>query len=389
MLWATGLCLCASVLLAQQERPRPVQDEKDPFADLTTAASAVVEQQPPVRGNWWKRLANDNLGFRKEILSQFDTTAGSDPNGASRQSVGFEIQKKFSTATETVASVDFQGRFVRRDGYNPVSNEMDARLGWVFEYHNLFADFYNVFKRSGRRVNFRIGRFYTPFGLNLATDTHGTVLQLSNMRNFGFERDWYAGFWGALSRNWKYDVYYLTGSGYGLKFHGQGGLGAVRLSLADRFLSEYGIEGGVSALAGRRLDDEANMRLERKAGLAVETERIGIDGRYRRPVRSGTVTWLSELSGGKDQGVTVVTQLHQAEYLRSSRRWGLAAQYQRFVQQNQQQGDATIAAEFTWYFRNDVGSSNLHWIKWNVAYGPERLTQRPRTVMTLEYYFYK
>ena len=45
-----------------------------------------------------------------------------DPDGhaASRQSVGFEVLKKFSTATSTVASFDFQGRLVRRDGYNPV-----------------------------------------------------------------------------------------------------------------------------------------------------------------------------------------------------------------------------------------------------------------------------
>ena len=47
------------------------------------------------------------------------------------------------------------------------------------------------------RFNFRAGRFYVPFGLNLQTDTHGTVLQLSNEQNLGFERDWYTGFWGS------------------------------------------------------------------------------------------------------------------------------------------------------------------------------------------------
>jgi hypothetical protein len=31
---------------------------------------------------------------------------------------------------------------------------------------------------------------YLPFGLNLQTDTHATLQQLSNDRNFGFERDW-------------------------------------------------------------------------------------------------------------------------------------------------------------------------------------------------------
>jgi hypothetical protein len=32
-----------------------------------------------------------------------------DGSGASRQSVGFEVLKKFSTSTSTVASIDFQG----------------------------------------------------------------------------------------------------------------------------------------------------------------------------------------------------------------------------------------------------------------------------------------
>ena len=103
------------------------------------------------------------------------------------------------------------------------------------------------------RFNFRAGRFYVPFGLNLQTDTHGTVLQLSNERNFGFERDWYTGFWGAINKHLNYDAYYLTGSGYDLKFKGQSGLGALRISLANKYSSQYGLEGGVSVMAGERL----------------------------------------------------------------------------------------------------------------------------------------
>jgi hypothetical protein len=54
------------------------------------------------------------------------------------------------------------------------------------------------------------------------------VLQLSNERNFGFERDWYAGFWGTINKHLNYDAYYLTGSGYDLKYKGQKGLGAIQ-----------------------------------------------------------------------------------------------------------------------------------------------------------------
>ena len=361
------------------------QDTVDPFAGVTEAAKATPA---PVSASWIKRLFTENFGFRKELMSQFDTNADGRP--ASRQSVGFEILKKFSTATSTVASFDFQGRVVRRDGYNPVINDMEGaqRPGWAFEYHNLYLDLYNILNpalgdearsRNVGRFNFRAGHFYVPFGLNLQTDTHGTVLQLSNERNFGFERDWHAGMWGSLNRNLNYDAYYLVGSGYDLKFKGQSGLGAVRLSLGNRFSSQYGLEGGVSVLAGERLSMMAT---------PLKTQRVGVDGRYRHTAPHGLLTFTNELSGGRDASDPVVTLLHQAEYLHASRRWGLAAQYRRFHQDGRG-ADSSIFGEISWYFRNDVGNSNSHWIKLNVERQLERVAGPPHNIVTLQYYFYR
>ena len=111
--------------------------------------------------------------------------------------------------------------------------------------------------RNVGRFNFRAGHFYVPFGLNLQTDTHGTVLQLSNERNFGFERDWHAGVWGSINRHLNYDAYYLTGSGYDLKFKGQSGLGAVRVSLGEPLqlaVRAGGRRVGARGRAARRAD---------------------------------------------------------------------------------------------------------------------------------------
>src|SRR4051794_36390056 len=78
----------------------PAQDAaaQDPFAGVSEALKAAPAATTT---SWTKRLFTENFGFRKELMSQFDT----DPEGrsASRQSVGFEILKKFSTATSTVA----------------------------------------------------------------------------------------------------------------------------------------------------------------------------------------------------------------------------------------------------------------------------------------------
>jgi hypothetical protein len=331
--------------------------QDDPFAGVTEKANTTTESQ-----GWFKK----DLGFRKEIMSEFTTDADGSP--ASRQSLGFEVLKKFSTATSTVASFDFQGRLVRRDGFNPVQNDMMGAMnpGWSFEYHNLYADIYNVVGIG--KVNFRAGHFYVPFGLNLQTDTHGTVLQLSNESNFGFERDWYAGVWGSINRHLNYDAYYMAGSGYDLKFKGQSGLGAVRVSLSNRFSSDHGLEGGVSVIAGERLDE---------MNRPLKTSRVGVDGRYRRAARGGSLAFTTELSGGRDARERVLADLNQVEYLRASRRWGVAGQYRHI------HGEATVAGEFTWYFRNDVAGSNEHWLKLNVAQGSTR------TVVTLQYYFYR
>jgi hypothetical protein len=346
--------------------------QSDPFADLPAAPVAAPEKP----GSSW----TENLGFRKEILAQFDATEDGQPT--SRVSAGFELLKKFSTATSTVAAFDFQGRFVRRD---------PARPGWAFEYHNLYLDLYNVFNplmgdeargRNVGRFNFRAGRFYVPFGLNLQTDTHGTMLQLSNEENFGFERDWYSGFYGSINRHLNYDAYYLVGSGYDLKFKGQSGLGAARVSLGNRYSAQYGLEGGVSALAGERLAEGHH------GEVPLKTQRVGVDGRYRHSAPRGLLTFTAELSGGRDARDPVVMQLEQAEYLRASRRWGVASQFRRHTQDGRG-ADSSLAGEFTWYFRNDVAGSNTHSIRLNVARQLARAEGPPHTIVTLQYYFYR
>ncbi|MBI3555342.1 MAG: hypothetical protein HY074_03640 [Deltaproteobacteria bacterium] len=384
------LFLCASTHAAE---------EADPFADVEEKPTEQA-QKPQ---SWTEKLFSENFALRKELMSEFGTTGKS--HSASRQSAGFEIQKKFSTETKTILGLDFQGRLVRRDGFVGSMNDLEGRNRprWFFEYHNAYADLYDLAGSVGS-VNARIGRFYVPFGLNLATDTHGTILQLSNERNFGFERDWYTGFWGILSDDLRYDVYYLAGSGYAAKFKGQSGLGAARVSLANKYQSEDGLEAGLAVIGGQRIDPEATMRspaVMADAGMnnIVNTLRAGVDGRYRIAASSGTFTWTSEVGGGRDKPDAVVTQLHQLDYLRASRRWGLSAQYrwfwqdmrrdQRLVGQNAPSStDSSFFGEATWYFSNDVSASNLHWIKLNCEYQLARQTGDKNVIWTLQYYRY-
>ena len=336
-------------------------------------------------GPWANRFFTENFGFRREVMSQFAYSQNNKEEknslasgAASRQSMGFEALKKVSSQARTWSSFDFQGRLVRRDGRAPTQNDAEgaARPDWFFEYHNVYVDFYDALDpllgAAAGRFNIRVGRFYVPFGLNLQTDTHGTVLQLSNAQNFGFERDWHAGLWGGLTDELDYGLYYLAGSGYHLKLKGQSGLAAGRVNLAGMFLSEYGLEGGASYLVGERLDSSGR----------VKTMRTGVDGRWHRTMPRGTLVWTSELSLGRDASDEAATQLHQLEYLHASRRWGLAAQMRKFPAQS------SVIAEATWYLRNDAANAKLHWFKLNL----ERQTRRrlgPRDwIATLQYYRY-
>ena len=386
--------LCSSVFSQRAE---------DPFAGVKAATNltAIGEQ------NILERFVHDNFLFRREIYSQFawSQEAPGSSNVYSRQSIGFEAYKKFSTETATIAAFDLQLRLVRRDHYLPVVNDMEGvdRDGFFAEVHNVYFDLYNILNpllsdqargSNVGRFNFRVGRFYVPFGLNLQTDTHGTLLQLSNDRNFGFERDWCAGLWGSLTPDIDYNISYLLGSGYDISFDGQDGLLSTRLSLGSRYLNEFGLEGGISFISGERISrhlvmSTASAMPEHDGDELIDTIRGGVDGRYSHIVPGGTMALSTELTAGSDEQVDVFSQLYQIDYLDHSRKWGVATQYRRFWQDFvSDPAESSLIGELTWYFRNDVGNTTLHWIKLNVEEQLERMEGARDVIVSVQYYRY-
>lgn len=401
----------------------PAKGVEQPLASTPNLPS-LLNLDTPDSPN--ERLFGDGFALKKELMLQVSRSSrAADAIGThgdgwySRSSIGFETLKKFSNQNATTAAFDLQMRLVRRDHFHEVLNDAEGadRRGWFLEYHNVYWDFYNVFNpfledaaRSDTvgLFNLRIGRFYLPFGLNLQTDTHGSVLQLSNERNFGFERDWYTGFWGSLSKDLNYDLYYLLGSGYDIAFKGQSGLIGTRLSLSNKYLNEYGIEGGLSFLGGQRISDHAldrspSVALNSRRDSIIDTLRYGGDLRWRHPVPTGSLTFTAEWSTGNDETDRVFTQLYQADYLTLNRKFGGSIQYRHFHQDihgnpvaasmnmpgwNGGKSDASIVGDLTWYFRNDLGNSNLHWIKLCVERKTETMEGRPDSIITLQYYRY-
>jgi hypothetical protein len=390
----------------QTPAPFPKEEQTDPFAGIQPANPGQTNSQP----TWVRKFFSNNFTLKKELCFQLTTgyKVEANPPLYSRQSVGFEILKKFSSRTSTVGAFDLQSRLVRRDNYIPVLNDLEGadRKGFYLEYHNAYLDLYNILNplmsdasrtRNLGRFNWRTGRFYLPFGLNLQTDTHGTLLQLSNEQNFGFDRDWYTGMYGSLTPSVNYDVYYLLGSGYRPSFEGQRGLLGARVSLGNRFQTERGLEGGISVMSGERLEDPA-MQGEIPSGgeeadvnKVVPTFRVGIDERYTHRLLGGNAAFTTELSGGRDKPDAVFTQLHQVDYTSRSRKWGWAGQYRRFWKDSHDlpgKTDSSLIGEFTLYSRNDVTSAKLRWIKFNLERRLERRDGEKAWLFTVQYYYY-
>jgi len=385
---------------------------KDPFAGLAendASASAQMRLRSAAEGRRTRSFIKQEL---YEQLTWRD--GGNEPYR--RLSYGGELLQRFSDSVKTWGSFNAQLRLVNRAKYITTQNdaEGEARTDWFLEYHNLYFDDFDALDsflspearaRHLGRFNFRAGRFYLPSGINLQTDTHGTLLQLSNERNFGFERDWYAGFWGAVSPSLNYDLYGMAGSGYDLRLEGQKGLLGFRLSLANKYLFDSGWEGGISLITGERISKHALMRSPSVMALAdsgrfIETRRVGVDARHSRPVSRGTLTMTGEWSAGRDEEDHLFTQLYQMDFLRRDRKLGYSLQYRRFRQEigpgpmpamvDQVPGpdDASLIGEVTWYFRNDIGNANLHWLKLNVERQFERQTGKPGVLTAIQYYRY-
>lgn len=329
----------------------------------------------------------DNLLFRKEIY--WAETAGVDDfrdtrDVDSRISAGFEVQKRFSTPTRTVAALDYQGRIVFRDHtLDTAADPMGMDSGtWEYETHNAYADFFNLAGAPGR-FNLRLGRAYLPFGLNWQTDTHGTLLQLSNDRVFGTDRDWQATAYGSVTEMLDYRAGYVLGTGPDQRLDGQGGMAVGRIGLGNPSLFERGLEGGLSGAFGQRLDSHAGM------DHPIPTWRAGADLRKRFDSGIGPFTLTGEGAIGEDDSAPVRSGLAQLDWLNPGRRWGAAAQY--FYFESGAGGDETDQRAIfvlTRYFRNEVGNAALHWI----ALGLEQQIQTPEgdedLLLTLQYYRY-
>lgn len=267
----------------------------------------------------------ENLLFKKEaILGGFWSDERSQIAG--RNSIGFELLKKFSDKKGDWGSTLLQLRLVRYDNYfmlmnnNKVPpNHVDDTHDWELEFHDAY------FKYSGRfkgRLYFRIGHYDVPYGLEQNVDTHSTLIQLITVRNIGFKKDWGVSVGGQLPKI-DYEFAFTRGSGVEFLDRGENFLLSGRIGTpADENFSI-----GISGLYGEPIDSMGVMR-GKKLGVMgkpntwfgstnipeddiIRRWRVGIDSIYLY----GPFTFKGELSYGEDVNQEVVNGVLEIDYL--------------------------------------------------------------------------
>lgn len=347
-------------------------EEEDPFKDIDTQKKPQqTESNQPDASNFF---------FQKEFFTIYESDNTMD--NLWTVSAGFEIFKKFSSKVRDTADFDLQMRVTRTER----ENQPDSAETMV-EWHNAFLTFYNPLGGYGK-LHFRVGHFDQPFGLEPITDTHGTLLQLSNMHNFGFKKDWGAEIFGDLSPDIGYDFAYTRGSGMYYNDRGQSGMFWGRLGTTGKFQRDTDSEIGLSFATGERLQERAYMlsdRIEKLNDFRVRTERYGIDYRLTKE------PYILSLEGsaGKDEDYTVRTILGELKYQDPSKKWESAIQYKDFFRDTPlfvNKHDRSLTAEFDWYFDNTLRKKQV--IRLNYTRYFERITMPKADVWMMQYYLY-
>ena len=290
------------------------------FADVREVAEAFEEN----RGNFFLKF-KENLIFKKEIVLG-GSWSDEKSELAGKNSIGFEALKKMSGKRGEWGSALIQVRFVRYDNYYMLMNKnkmtpahVDGMYDWELEFHDAYFKYSGHFKG---KLNFRIGHFDVPFGLEQNVDTHSALVQLMPMRNIGFKKDWGISI-GGLLPNSDYEFAFTRGSGVEYIDQRENYLLSGRVGTpADENFSI-----GISGLYGKVIDAMGIMR-GKKMGMMGQPQtwfgsttkpvddiirrwRIGVDSIYLY----GPFTFKGEASYGEDVNQKVINGVFETDYL--------------------------------------------------------------------------
>jgi hypothetical protein len=148
-----------------------------------------------------------------------------------KNSIGFDLIKKFSGETGDVASVGFQ-----------------FRLAYDVDMQKVEPQLFNAYLKGKTPIgDLWIGHDRIAFGLASYWDTHGDLLQPLPMQGFGFDRDWGGGFSKDFAKG-DLKLAFTAGTGMGFAMD-ENFLGSARGSFGVLSYDNYNI--GLSIMGGK------------------------------------------------------------------------------------------------------------------------------------------
>ena len=257
-------------------------------------------------GNW-----DDNLRFAIDLSSRYVVLTHGKKD-FSQQFIGIDLHKVLVGPDGDWGTFIFQGYLTRINNQerHPAAFESDNDWEMVYRIWNL-----NYTALADGEMNFKLGRFEIPYGLEHDIDTNGHLLDYLSLRNLGLKPDWGATINGILP-HWQYEIGLSRGTGIEYTQRNDPYIVSGRISTPAEGILVMGLSGfhGRVANAGA----VANVR----AGLADPAE-LGAVGSIVRRTRFGLdAAWytasqfalLGEVSVGRDYRQDVVNGLVELDW---------------------------------------------------------------------------
>jgi len=316
--------------------------EQGAFAFLSVAPPRLVVDKASRKAVPWNSLGR-NLIFKKEIVvggrySRLEREF-SGANRMNANSIGFDLMKRFTSDTGDWATVHLQLRMAYRWNQWRPEPWTEGEDDWELEWHEATLRLTRWFRG---RMNFKLGHFDVPFGLEPVVDTHGSLIQLQSMRNVGFKKDWGLSLYGQLP-SFDYEASLTAGSGMELTHASGSYLTSARVGTptGNFSIGFSGLYGKVKEPAGQLGEEMAAERGAAPApGSSIRTGktlvaevvpdqekvmtrwRAGLDVRYLY----GPLTLKSEVASGRDGGRDIRNALVELDFILVPNRMDLITQ---------------------------------------------------------------
>ena len=261
-------------------------------ASILSTSSAQEGQELSLEGE----SAGDPAGWLEPDFRENDTRhrldlsvrsvhkAGVERTGL-LSAVGLDIHHVYSSSTgPDLGTLRLQGYALRADGLPMTPGFFEDTHDWEWTYR--IFDF-NYTRLSAKGVNFRIGHYQVPYGLEQTQSTYGTLRDYLSMTNMGIKADWGVTMNGQLP-DYEYELSLSRGSGQAYKDLEENYLFAGRIGTPR----EDNLCVGASFMSGRLPN-----------GGFMHRERVGVDAIWTLPI----VTVLSEINFGKNAETDVAS----------------------------------------------------------------------------------